>query len=189
MCRMDAMMRLLSLLPLVILLAPACKTVPEKDPEDQITALTDPEFTRFRPVALAVLKVEAPARGMRGAVRRSAARQLIDRKKYSPIKLDVVDSRTDAKGVFTPGSDLAVDATVTIKVLRWVPMRNKSMYRCDADLVITHSSGVELYRCTMRDGGIKVTDAADAGSDFRHSSNLIVTRLIKDLPDCPPAPE
>jgi len=87
---MNAMMRLLPLLTLVIVLAPACKSVPEKDPEDLITALTDPEFTRFRPVALAVLKVEAPAYGMRDAVRRSAAQQLIDRKKYSSIKLDVI---------------------------------------------------------------------------------------------------
>jgi len=189
MCRMGAMMRLLSLLPLFVLLAPACKTVPEKDPENLITVAVDEEFNRFRPVALAVLKVEAPAYQMRERVRSAAARQLIDRRKYSPIRLDVIDARTDQDGNFKPGSDLEVDATVQIKVLRWVAMRTKSMYRCDADIVITHSSGVELYRCTMRDGGIPVTDSADATSDFRNCSNLIVTKLIEKLPECPPAPE
>ena len=186
---MGAMMRLLSLLPLFVLLAPACKSMPEKAPENLITVAVDEEFKRFRPVALAVLKVEAPAYQMRDGVRRAASRQLLDRRKYSPIRLDVIDARTDQDGVFKPGSDLAVDATVQIKVLKWVAMRNGSMYRCDADMVITHSSGVELYRCTMRDGGIPVTDTADAASDFRNSSNAIVTRLIEKLPECPPAPE
>jgi len=183
------MMRLLSLLPLILLLAPACKTVPEKDPEDLITANVDAEFTRFRPVALAVLKVEAPARQMRDQVRRAAQRQLLDRRKYSPIRLDVIDARTDRDGVFKPGSDLEVDATVHVTVLRWVAMKDRSMYRCDADMVITHTSGVELYRCTLRDGGIKVTDLADATNDYRNCSNLIVGKLLEKLPNCPPAPE
>ena len=63
------------------------------------------------------------------------------------------------------------------------------MYRCDADMVITHTSGVELYRCTLRDGGIKVTDLADATNDYRNCSNLIVGKLLEKLPNCPPAPE
>ena len=37
MCRMSPMMRLLSLLPLFVLFAPACKSVPEKDPENVLT--------------------------------------------------------------------------------------------------------------------------------------------------------
>jgi len=189
MCRMGGMMRLLPLLSALLLFAPACKSVPEKDPENQITAVVDEEFARFRPVALAVLKVEAPAYQMRNEVRRGTARQLLDRRKYSPIKLDVVDARTDGQGKFTPGSDLEVDATVVVKVTRWVPVRGKSMYRCDAEMVMTHSSGVELYRCTLRDGGIPVTDIADATSDYRNSANRIVTILIEDLPNCPPAPE
>jgi len=186
---MGAMMRLLPLLSLLLLLAPACKSVPEKDPENVITEATDEEFNRFRPVAIAVLKVEAPAHQMRLQLRNLASRQLLDRRKYSPIKFEAIDKRTNANGDFEPGSDLEVDATVAIKVTRWVPMRSKSVYRCDAELVMTHSSGVELYRCTARDAGIDVTDAQDATSDFRNCSNRIVALLIDKLPECPPAPE
>lgn len=189
MCRMGAMKRFELLLSLLVLVPIGCAATPEKDPQNQLTPVIDAaEFTRFRPVALAVLKSDAPAAGMREQTRKALSQQLLNRRKYSPVRLSAVDTRTDSKGVFKPGSDLDVDATVKLTVTHWQPVAGKSMYRCDALLVMTHTSGVELYRCTLRDGGIKVLDAADGSSDFRHSANQIVTMLIKDLPPCPPPP-
>ena len=188
MCRMGAMMRFVLLLTLTMLLPIGCATTPEKDPQNLVTAVVDKEFDSFRPVALAVLKSDAPANGMRLRTRKALAQQLLDRRKYSPIRPSAVDARTDSKGVFKAGSDLEVDATVKLTVLRWTPVAGKMMFRCDADLVMTHTSGVELYRCTLRDGGIRAVDAADGNSDFRHCSNQIVTMLIEKLPMCPPPP-
>jgi hypothetical protein len=184
---MGRMKRLLSLLPLILLAPAACKSTPEKDPENQVTAVVDKEFARFRPVAIAVLKSEAPASQLRDRSRVALSRQLIDRKKYSPIRLEVVDAQTNSNGKFEPGSNLAVDATAKLTITRWKPMKSKAMYRCDAELVITHTTGVELFRCTLRDGGIKVVDSSDATGDFRHSANAIVAMLIEKLPECQPA--
>ena len=189
MCRMGAMMRFALLLTLTMLLPIGCAATPEKDPQNLVTAQVDKEFASFRPVALAVLKSDAPANGMRTRTRKSLSQQLLDRRKYSPIRPSAVDARTDSKGVFKAGSDLEVDATVKLTVLRWTPVAGKMMFRCDADLVMTHSSGVELYRCALRDGGIRTVDAADGNSDFRHCSNQIVTMLIEKLPVCPPLPQ
>jgi len=188
MCRMGRMKRFELLLPLLVLVPIGCAATPEKDPQNHVKHATNPEYARFRPVALAVLKSDAPAAGLREQTRKALAQQLLDRLKYSPIRASAVDTHTDSKGVFTPGSDLDVDATVKLSVTHWKPVAGKSMYRCDAHLVMTHTSGVELYRCTLRDGGFKVLDAADGSSDFRHSANQIVTKLIENLPSCPPPP-
>ena len=188
MCRMGAMKRFELLLPLLVLVPIGCAATPEKDPQNHVTHEANAEFARFRPVALAVLKSDAPAAGMREQTRKALAQQLLNRRKYSPIRFGAVDRRTDSKGVFTAGSDLDVDATVKLTVTHWMPVAGKSVYRCDANLVMTHTSGVELFRCSLRDGGIKVLDSADGSSDFRHCANQIVTMLIKDLPSCPPPP-
>ena len=182
MCRMSGMKRIL---PLLVLAVGACKSMPEKLPKEQLTAVVHKEFDRFRPVTLAVLKVDAPAKAMRTWARKDLYGQLLEQRSYSPIALLVVDARTSTKGKFEPGSDLDCDATTKLAVTKWMKLRGHSAYRFDATLVMVHRTGVELYRCELKDGVIN----ADADIDYIDVSNQIVTKMIAELPKRPPLPE
>jgi len=179
---MSRMKRLLALLPLVFA---ACQSKPQKLPEEQMTAVVHKEYARFRPVTLAVLKAEAPAARMRTRARLVLHDQLLEARHYSPIALEVVDARTNSDGVFEPGSDLDCDATVELSITGWRSLRGHNLYACDAELVMTHETGVELYRCTMKDGLVK----SGLDVDYMAVSNQIVEKLIDKLPNLPPLPE
>ncbi|MEM8884995.1 MAG: hypothetical protein AAGD14_13065 [Planctomycetota bacterium] len=171
-------------LPLLVC-AVACQSTPEKLPEEQVTHQTNPEFARIRPVALAVLKTEAPEKGLRERSRTELYKQLIEKRKYSPIRLDVVDARTDSKGVFEYSNDVAVDATIQLKITNWRKLQGQNAYQWAADLVMTHRSGVELFRCELKRG------VAKSGVDIDYSgvSNRIVSKMIEKLPERPARPE
>lgn len=181
-CRMDRMMRIL---PLLLLAFAACKSKPEKLPEEQLTHVTHKEFARFRPVTMAVLKSDAPANEMRTRSRAVLYDQLIHKRRYSPIALLVVDARTNTKGKFEPGSDLDCDATVKLSVTGWRQLTGHMAYRCDAEIVMVHRTGVELYRCTLKAGIIK----GGADVNYEDASRQIVDKLIAKLPSLPPLPQ
>ena len=54
----------------VALLVVACATVPN-EPKDQVTTQAHPDFAKWRPVAIAVMPVEAPAHQLRKEVRQA----------------------------------------------------------------------------------------------------------------------
>jgi hypothetical protein len=92
-------------IPLVALLAVACATAPTEEPKDQITTQAHPEFSKWRPVAIAVMPVEAPAHQLRKEVRQEIYDNLFARN-YSPFKLQVVDQHIGSEGEFkaAPGT-------------------------------------------------------------------------------------
>jgi hypothetical protein len=182
MCRMARMMRTL---PLLLLAFAACQSKPEKLPEEQMTAVVHKEYARFRPVTMAVLKSDAPAAEMRTRSRMVLYDQLIHKRRYSPIALVVVDARTNSKGVFEPGSDIDCDATVQLTVSKWRRLRGHDAYLCNASLVMMHNTGVELYRCELKNGIIQ----GGADIDYADASRQIVDKLIQTLPSLPPLPQ
>lgn len=179
------MARMMRILPLLLLALAACKSKPEKLPEEQLTAVVHKEFARFRPVTMAVLKTDAPAAEMRTRSRLILNDVLLQKRSYSPLALVVVDARTNSKGDFEPGSDLECDATVRLRVSKWRRLRGHNAYLCDAHLVVTHSTGVELYRCDLKDGIIQ----GSASVDYAAASRQILDKLIAALPPLPPLPQ
>jgi hypothetical protein len=179
------MARMMRILPLLMLACVACKSKPEKMPEEQKTQAVHKEYARFRPVTVAVLKSEAPANEMRNQTRAVLYDQLLQKKKYSPIALLVVDARTDSKGKFEPGSDLDCDATVKVRVTGWRKLKGHNAFRCDADIVMVHRTGVELYNCAVKAAVIK----SSADVDYEAVSRQIVDKLIASLPTLPPLPQ
>jgi len=176
---------MMRMLPLLLLGFVACQSKPEKLPEPQRTWKTHEEFARFRPVTLAVLKTEAPALEMRTRSRLALSDILIENRRYSSIDLPVIDARTNSDGVFEPGSDLDCDATVKLRITSFRRAEGHSIYLFDAELVMTHDTGVELYRCTIRNGQVK----GGIDVDYQDASRQIIAQLIQELPSLPPLPE
>lgn len=174
---------------LLLLVCAACKTTPVKIPEEEFASVPHAEYARFRPVAIAVLKGGARVSALRSQLRKELYSQLIDNRKYSSIRLDVVDSHTNSMGKFSAGSDLDVDATIRLTVTEWERIKGRHAMRCDATLVMVHQTGVELYRSTLKYGVIPVKDKSDYSIDIEAVSKLIVAKMISQLPERPPLPE
>jgi hypothetical protein len=174
---------------LLLLVCAACKTTPVNHPDEEFTWVKHDEFDRFRPVALAVLKSKARVVELRDQSRKEPYSQLIDQRKYSSIRLDVIDVHTDSAGKFSAGSDLDVDATLRLTVTEWKRLKGMHAMRCDAVLIMTHQTGVELYRATLKYGQIPVKDKADYKVDYDAVSKLLIAKMISQLPERPPLPE
>jgi hypothetical protein len=174
---------------LLLLVCAACKTVPTKIPDEEFTSVPHAEYARFRPVAIVVLKSDARVVALRSQTRKELYSQLIDKLKYSPIRLSVVDTHTDSAGKFAVGTDLDIDATVHLNVTEWKRIKGQHAMRCDATLVMVHQTGVELYRSTLKYGAIPVKDEGDYSIDIEAVSKLIVAKMISQLPERPPLPE
>ena len=174
---------------LLLLVCAACKTTPVNHPDEEFTTVKHEEFDRFRPVAIAVLKSKARVVDLRDRSRKELYSQLIDQRKYSSIRLDVVDTHTDTAGKFSAGSDLDVDATMRLTVTEWKRLKGMHAMRCDAVLVMTHDTGVELYRATLKYGKIALKEQADYKVDYEAASKLLIAKMISQLPERPPLPE
>jgi hypothetical protein len=161
--------------PVLLLLAiAACKHT--QLPVGSLVTEQHAEFERFRPVAIAVLAVEAP----RGYVRdelRKACYDLLFERKYSPLALGVVDAHTDSDGNFQP-RNLDWDATLLVSVKRWVPWSGGSHYVADGTARLVHRSGQVLWQLSFQDQAFLVPHGDDAKErTVRSLAKLIVERI------------
>jgi hypothetical protein len=163
-----------------------CKGTGSKDlPEGWIELKQHPEFDDFRPVAVAVLKVDAPRADTRDELRRGIYEGLFD-KRYSAIKLDVVDSHTNSDGGFE-GDSLEWDATMRVRLDTWRSLRSGRWIEAGGTATLTHRSGEVLWDCSFGNYPFRVESAAGS-TDYQVAVRAIALLFLDRLPDCPPLP-
>lgn len=170
-------------IPLVALLAVACATAPLEEPKGQVTTQAHPEFAKWRPVAIAVLPVEAPAHQLRREVRDEVYEGLFHRR-YSPFKLEVVDKHIGPEGDFE-ADDLAWDATLAVHITEWRPVRGTDKFAVTATATMTHKNGEVLWECQV-DQKPFVVDRGDYSEAAKGLAVLLTSKSC--LPDRPPLP-
>jgi hypothetical protein len=175
---------------IVALLAAACQN-PQKEPEGYAEIDKHVEYAKFRPVTIAVLPVTAPASQLKLEVRKEVYR-LLPSKKYSPFTLETVDAHVDSDGKWDPGS-LDWDATLSVAISRWKPVRGTNYFAADGTAQLTHKTGEVLWTCRFYRHNFEVPmktgqlDHARAAHDIARF--LVGSEPGKErFPDCPPLP-
>jgi hypothetical protein len=170
---------------LLSLLLAACQSTDRKLPEGHAETRVHEEYDEYRPVAIAVLPVDAPSMTLRLEVRKELYLKLFDRR-YSPFKLEVVDAHMALDGTFDAGS-LDHDAALDVNITKWRAVKGTMHFAADGEATLRHRTGEVLWSCTFSDHAFKVparageTDEASAARD-------IAQFLVDRLPDRPPLP-
>ncbi|MHC4547805.1 MAG: hypothetical protein ACYTEZ_03425 [Planctomycetota bacterium] len=175
---------------LVALLAAACQNTRKGDvPEGYAEIDKHVEYDQFRPVTIAVLPVKAPTLELRREVRKEVYR-LLPAKKYSPFMLATVDSHMTKEGKFDPGS-LDWDATLTVDIAKWKPVRGTSYWAADGKATLRHKTGEVLWSCKFFKHTFKVPVRAGGQQDHTPAAHEIARFLVgsepgkERFPDCP----
>lgn len=171
---------------MVAILAAACQS-PQKVPEGRIDTRTHPEYAKFRPVAVAVLPVDAPRTDLRLAVRKEVYRLLFEYR-YSPFKLQTVDARMSSDGKWDPGG-LDWDATFEVQVSRWKGVRGTDYFVGEGSATLRHKTGEILWSCRFSDYPFLVPEKA--GQPDMEEAALRIAGLFFDksrFPALPPPP-
>jgi len=176
-------MRSRSVVPLVLaaVAAAGCQST-TKVPQGRIEVEPHPDYASIRPVAVAVLPVDARRHELRRLVRRDVYDALFA-KRYSPFKLGTVDARLDEDGRFD-GGDLAWDATLEIEITRWSNLRGTKYYLVDGRAVMRHKLGETAWQIRFEDYPVEVPARAgeiQLEAPARTIADLVVDR-IPDLP-------
>lgn len=175
-----------SLVPIALFLAACTGPGGGRIPEGWIEINEHQEFVQFRPAAIVVLPVEAPSNVIRTELRPAIYKRLFT-KRYSAIRLDVVDAHLNSAGVFDPG-DLEYDATFETVIEKWEPISGSTRYLAKGHAKMVHKSGELLWECIFNDRPFKVE--AQAGStDISAAIDAIAQLLIDRLPVSPPPGE
>jgi hypothetical protein len=172
--------------PILLLLAAACNSTKQGDPPVG-TAKTNPnaEFAKFRPNAIAVLRVDAPNQEMRLKLRRQIYDGLFN-KKYACLRLPTVDAHTNSKGEFEGGS-LDWDATFKVNVGSWMPIVGGRYYAATGSARMVHRSGELLWERTFASYPFEV-EARAGKTHFETAYRAIVDLILRELPERPPIP-
>jgi len=173
-------------LALTTLALVACQGTGPKDlPEGWIELKQHPEYDAFRPVAVAVLKVDASRAETRDELRRDIYEGLFS-KRYSALKLDVVDSHTNSSGVFE-GDSLQWDATLKVTIDSWKSLRSGRWIEAGGKATLTHRSGEVLWDCSFGNYPFRV-ESAGGETDYGVAIKAIALLFLDRLPECPPLP-
>lgn len=175
---------------IVALLAVACQT-PQKEPEGYAEIDKHVDYNKYRPVTIAVLPVDAPLSQLRTEVRKEVYR-LLPAKRYTPFTLETVDSHMTSDGKWDPGS-LDCDATLSVDISRWKPVRGTNYFAADGTAQLTHKTGEVLWTCRFYRHNVEVpmkTGQLDHGRAAHDIAKFLVgSEPGKErFPDCPPLP-
>jgi len=169
------------LAPAALLLA-ACQSTREL-PTGSLVREEHPDYAKFRPVAIAVLRVEAP----RGYLRAGARQEIYEglfKHRYSPLALDVVDAHTESTGEFKPAL-LDWDATLLVTVKKWSALRGGSYFAADGSARLIHKSGEVLWQLSFQDQAF----ASPSGQSGHEEAARSLARLVVSrMPPLPPPP-
>jgi hypothetical protein len=170
----------------VALLVVACQN-PQKEPEGYAEIDKHVDYDKFRPVTIAILPVQAPNYQLRTEVRKEVYR-LLPAKRYSPFKLETVDAHISSDGKWDPGS-LDWDATLSVAIDRWKPVRGSNYFAADGTAQLTHKTGEVLWTCRFyrHNFEVEMNDHEEAAQDI--AKFLVGSEPGKErFPDCPPLP-
>jgi len=160
-----------------LLFAAACQTTENRLPEGHADWRVHDEYARFRPVAIAVLPVEAPTLELRREIRREAYRRLFDRR-YSPFTLQAVDAGLGG---------LDWDATLEIEITRWRAIKATRHFAADGTAVLEHRTGEVLWSCTFSARSFEVP-ARTGQRDEAVAAVEIARFLVERIPERAPLP-
>ncbi len=167
---------------LAVLLLAACQAAKDL-PTGSLVREEHPDYAKFRPVAIGVLRFEAPRGYLRDETRQEVYQGLFQHR-YSPLALDVVDAHTESTGEFKP-TLLEWDATLTVSVKKWRALRGGAYFAADGSARLIHKSGEVLWQLSFQDQAFEVPSGKDGHERAARSlGKLIVSRM----PPLPPPP-
>ncbi|MGH7162958.1 MAG: hypothetical protein ACREID_05700 [Planctomycetota bacterium] len=172
-------------LALALLLLPACKA-PPKASQGSVTVDMDPQYEKFRPVAVVVMPADAPKSGIRKPLREEVYRRLFA-KRYSPLNLIVVDNQLKGGGSWNP-QDIEWDARLELDVKGWRPVEGGSRVAATGAARMVYRTGEKIWQVSFEDYPFDCEEAGGGDRDAIaavHLAKLIVDRL----PERPPPPK